>query len=70
MCMEFDRGNCALSDVYIYIYIYIYIYAAMLRVSLSFSWFYLEVGGGSWICGKEQVEAVSGSTFKVNGAPN
>ena len=42
----------------------------MLRVSLSFSWFYLEVGGGIWICGKEQVEAVGGSTFKVNGAPN
>ena len=68
MCMEFDRGNCVLSDIYIYIYIYIY--AAMLRVSLSFSWFYLEVGGGIWICGKEQVEAVGGSTFKVNGAPN
>ena len=55
----------------IYIYIYIYIYAAMLYVSLSFSWLgYLEVEGLSWICGREQVEAVDGSTFKVNGAPN
>ena len=43
----------------------------MQRVSLSFSWLaYLEVGGGRWICGKEQVEAVDGSIFKVNDAPN
>ena len=61
MSPEFDRGNCALSDIY----------AAMLHVSLSFGWLaYLEVGGGSWICGREQVEAVGGSTFSVNGAPN
>ena len=58
---EFDRGNCVLSDIY----------AAMLHVSLSFGWLaYLEVGGGSWICGREQVEAVGGSTFSVNGIPN
>ena len=58
---EFDRGNCVLSDIY----------AAMLDVSLSFGWLaYLEVGGGSWICEREQVEAVGGSTFSVNGAPN
>ena len=51
---EFDRGNRALSDIY----------AAMLHVSLSFGWLaYLEVGGGSWICAWEQVEAVGGSTF-------
>ena len=32
---EFDRGNCALSDIY----------AAMLHASLSFGWLaYLEVG--------------------------
>ena len=24
---------------------------------------------GSWICGRKQVEAVDGSTFKVNGTP-
>ena len=58
---EFDRGNCALSDIY----------AAMLHVRLSFGWLtYLEVGGGNWICAKEQVEAVGGSTFSVNGVPN
>ena len=55
----------------LHIYIYIYIYAAMLYVSLSFSCLgYLEVEGLSWICGREQAEAVDGSTFKVNGAPN
>ena len=43
----------------------------MLYVSLSFSCLgYLEVEGLSWICGREQAEAVDGSTFKVNGAPN
>ena len=61
MSPEFDRGNCALSDIY----------AAMLHVSLSFGWLaYLEVGEGSWNCGREEVEAVGGSTFSVNGAPN
>ena len=58
---EFDTGNCVLSDIY----------AAMLHVSLSFGWLaYLEVGEGSWNCGREEVEAVGGSTFSVNGAPN
>ena len=58
---EFDRGNCALSDIY----------AAMWNVSLSFGWLaYLEVGGSSWICVREQVGALGGSTFSVNGAPN
>ena len=58
---EFDRGNCALSDIY----------AAMLHVSLGFGWLaYLEDGGGSWICAREQVEAAGGSTVTVNGAPN
>ena len=58
---EFDRGNCALSDIY----------AAMLHVTLSFGWLaYLEDGGGSWICAREQVEAVGGFTFSVNGASN
>ena len=43
----------------------------MLHVSLSFGWLaYLEVGEGSWNCGREKVEAVGGSTFSVNGAPN
>ena len=43
----------------------------MLCVSLSFGRLvYLEVRGGSLICGREQFEAVGGSTFKVNGAPN
>ena len=43
----------------------------MLRVSLSFGLLaYLEAGGGSWICGREQVEAVGRPTFKGNGAPN
>ena len=61
MYTEFDRGNCELFDIY----------AAMLHVSLSFGWLaYLEVRGGSWICGMEQVEAVDGSNFSVNGAPN
>ena len=42
-----------------------------LHVSLSFGWLaYLEVVGGSWICGREQVEAVGWSNFSVNGAPN
>ena len=58
---EFDRGNCALSDIY----------AAMLHVSLSFGRLaYLEVGAGSWICGREQVKAVGGSIFSVNDTPN
>ena len=58
---EFDRGNCALSDIYV----------AMLHESLSFSWLaHLEVGGCSWIYVREQVEAVGGSTFSVNGASN
>ena len=35
---------------------------------MSFGWLaYLEVGRGSWICAREQVEAVGGSTFSVNG---
>ena len=43
----------------------------MLHVSLSFGWLaYLEIVGGSWICGREQVEAVGGSTFSVDGAPS
>ena len=68
MSGEFDRGNCALSDIYIYIYIHTY----MQLVSLSFGWLaYVEFGeGGSWICGRKQVQVVDGSTFKVNGAPN
>ena len=54
---KFDRGNCALSDIY----------AAM----LSFGWLaYLKVGGASWVCGEEWDEAVGGSTFSVNDAPN
>ena len=58
---EFDRGNWALSDIY----------AAMLHASLGFGWLaYLEDGGGSWICAREQVEAAGGSTVTVNGAPN
>ena len=58
---EFDRGHSALSDTY----------AAMLHVSLGFGWLaYLEDGGGSWICAREQVEAAGGSTVSVNGAPN
>ena len=61
MYREFDRGNCVLSDIY----------AAMLHLSLSFGWLaYLEDGGDSWICAKEQVEALGGPTFSVNGAPN
>ena len=57
----FDRGNYVLSDIYV----------AMLHESLSFGWLaYLEVGRGSWICRREQVEAVGGSIFKVSGAPN
>ena len=67
---QFNKGNCAVSYIYIYIYIYIYA-AAMLRVSLSFGLLaYLEAGGDSWICGREQVEAVGRPTFKGNGAPN
>ena len=47
------------------------IYTAMLHVSLSFGWLaYLEIVGGSCICGREQVEAVGGSTFSVDGAPS
>ena len=47
------------------------IYTAMLHVSLSFGWLaYLEIVGGSWICGREQVEAVGGFTFSVDGAPS
>ena len=58
---EFDTGNCVLSDIY----------AAMLHVSLSFGWLAcLEVGEGSWNCGREKVEAIGGSTFSANGAPN
>ena len=58
---EFDRGNCALSDIY----------AVMLHESFGFGWLaYLEDGGGSLICVREQVEAAGGSTFSVNGAPN
>ena len=61
MCAEFDRGNYELSDMY----------AAMLHVSFSFGWLaYLDVRGDSWICEREQVEAVDGSNFSVNGAPN
>ena len=57
---QFDRGNWAVSYA-----------AVMLHVSLSFGWLaYLEAGGGSWICGREQVEAVGRPTFKGNGAPN
>ena len=58
---EFDRRNFALSDIC----------AAMLHVRLDFGWLtYLEDGGGSWICAREQVEAAGGSTCSVNGAPN
>ena len=58
---EFDRGNCALSDIY----------TAILHVSLGFGWLaYLEDGGGSGICAREQVEAAGGSTVSVNGAPD
>ena len=57
---EFDRRNCVLSDIY----------AAMPHVSLRFGWLvYLEVGGGSWICARKQIEAFGGSTFSVNGTP-
>ena len=44
----------------------------MQLVILSFGWLaYSEFGqGGSWICGRKQVEEVDGSFFKVNGAPN
>ena len=46
-------------------------YAAMLHVSLSFGRLaYLEVGAGTWICGREQVKAVGGSIFNVNDTPN
>ena len=55
----------------IHTYAYAYVYAAMLHVSLGFGWLaYLEDGGGSWICAREQVEAAGGSTVSVNGAPN
>ena len=61
MYAEFDWGNCELSDID----------AAKLHVSLSFGWLaHLEVRGGSQICGSEQVRAVDGSNFSVNGAPN
>ena len=61
MYVEFDRGNCALSDIYV----------AMLHLSLGFGWLaYLEDGGGSWICANEQVEAADVSTFSANGALN
>ena len=68
--------------IYIYMYIYVCIYIYLYKyihvcshaackfdfrlVGLSRGWEGGEGGAGSWICGREEVEAVGGSTFKVN----
>ena len=47
MYEEFEKGNCALSDIY----------AAMLYVSLSFGWLaYLQFEKGSLICGMNRLK--------------
>ena len=61
MYMEFEKRNFALSDIN----------AAMMHVSVSFGWLaYLQIGGGSQICGLEQADTVGWSTVSVNGALN